>query len=522
MKKIVKVITVVCIAVLIAVQTAFPAFAQSSGTDAIFSFFAPDGDFYDGLEFGENDWVAYCRIRLHGADGARQYLQSVREAAEELMSSDGFVKPTELQRAAIVLSAAGMCDDELINAAVYRNEMLDRQGINAYIWALIAANCCNVTAPDDARNTKITLAEHLISKQLADGGFALKGDAADTDITAAVIYALAPMRGENFISEALGKAEQCLTALQLESGGFMSMGIENSESSAQAITALCALGYDDSDSRAAKALSALMEYKTSDGGFSHIGGAASGISTVQALQALTALELSARGEELFSISEIDIGVSETTDSELTSETQQHECDEAEAPTNGNDIRVVLVVVMAVAGAALIVVWLVRGRKHALLVVAGGAMIVLAAVAAFADIRTPGEYYADRSETNGITVTVSADCSEALLYPEKAQRALALPEDGYVIASAEITLSEGATAFDALIGAAREHKITVDHTISAMGKYISGIGPLYEFDYGSESGWLYYVNGERPSSASSEYVLTNGDEVRFSYTTHLSY
>ena len=508
---------------LIAVQTAFPALAQSSDIDGIYSFFTKDNDsFYDGLEFGENDWAAYCRIRLYGTDGAEQYLKSVRDAAEALMSSDGFVKPTELQRAAIVLSAAGMCDEELIYAAVYRNEKLDRQGINAYIWALIAANCCNIPAPDDAVNTKITLAEHLISKQLADGGFALKGDAADTDITAAVIYALAPLREDTAIAEAIAKAELCLSALQLQNGGFASMGIENSESSAQAIIAFCALGYDKDDSRVSKAFSALMEYKTTDGGFSHNGGEASGISTVQGLQALTALELSVRGEELFCACESKNETVEAADREFTYEVETLETNKAEATTSGNDIRVILAVVSAALGVVLIVVWLVRGRKRMLLVVVGCVLIASAAVIAFVDIRTPEEYYSDQSETGEITITISADCSEALLYPEKAQRTLLLPEDGYVIAPAEIMLFEGSTAFDALIEAAKELKITVDHTGSAMGMYVSGIGQLYEFDYGSESGWLYYVNDEKPSLASSGYVLKNGDTVRFSYTTHLSY
>lgn len=526
MKRIEKAITAVCMALIMAVQTAFPAFAHSSDIDGIFSCFTSEGGFYDGLEFGENDWAAYCRIRLYGTDGAEEYLSQVRASAEELMASEGFVKPTELQRAAILLSAAGMCDDRLMNAAVYNNEKLDRQGINAYIWALIAANCCNIPQPENALNTKSSLAQHLILKQLPDGGFALKGEAADTDITAAVIYALAPLREDKEIAEALAKAEQCLSDLQLQSGGFSSMGTENCESAAQAVIALCALGYDESDSRVQKALDALTEYHTADGGFSHIGGETSGISTVEALQAHTALELSRRGESLYCIlakAPTDIVTNESvSEPQMTEETVTQADADSEKSASGNDIRIILAVASAAAGLILIVVWLVRGRKRVLLIAAGCAMIVLAVVIALADIRTPEEYYADREDTGGITVTVSADCTEALQHPEKAQRALELPEDGYVIALAEIALPEGSTAFDALIAASKEQKISVDHTASAMGAYVSGIGVLYEFDYGSESGWLYYVNGEKPSVASSAYLLSQGDEVCFSYTTHLSY
>ncbi len=513
-------------ALIMAVQTAFTAFAQSGDTDSIFGYFGGEDGFYDGLEFGENDWAAYCRIRLYGADGAEEYLQRVEDSAEELMQSEGFVKPTELQRAALVLSAAGMCGESLINAAVYSNEKLDRQGINAYIWALIAANCCDIPEPENALNTKSSLAQYLISKQLADGGFSLKGEAADTDMTSAAIYALSPLREDTDIAEALGKAEQCLSGLQLQSGGFASMGTENCESAAQAVIAFCALGYDESDSRVQKALSALMEYRTADGGFSHIGGEASGISTVQALQALTALEMCKKGESLYCVSDRILADKETTESasapQTPEETPAQTYEDGEKSASGNDIQVILAAVFVTAGAALIIVWLVRGRKHMLLIAAGGLIIALAAVIMLSDIRTPGEYYSDSSESSGITVTVSAECTEALQHPEKAQRTLSLPEDGYVIAAAEVTLQEGSTAFDALVEAARREKISVDSTSSAMGAYVSGIGVLYEFDYGSESGWLYYVNGEKPSVSSSAYRLSQGDEVCFSYTTHLSY
>ena len=193
MKKTYRTLIAVCVAVFFATQIAFPVAAVE--TDRIFEVFSENAaDFYDGLESGDNDWAALCRIKLYGTDGADEYLASVEQYSQQLMKSDGFVKPTELQRAAIILSAAGRCANELINAAVYYNDKLERQGLNAYIWALIAANCCAADAPADAVNTKETLAGYLMSKQLEDGGFSLRGTAADTDITSAVIYALAPLK----------------------------------------------------------------------------------------------------------------------------------------------------------------------------------------------------------------------------------------------------------------------------------------------------------------------------------------
>lgn len=526
MNRLKKAVTAVCITLIMAVQTAFPAFAHSGEIDGIYGYFTRGDGFYDGLEFGENDWAAYCRIRLYGTDGAEEYLADIQAASERLLQSDGFVKPTELQRAAIVLSAAGMCSEQLISAAVYNNEKLDRQGFNAYIWALIAANCCEASKPDGAANTKASLAEEIISKQLDNGGFALIGNAADADITAEAIYALAPLGEDEAVAAALERAEQCLLEMQLEGGGFSSMGTENCESTAQAIIAFCSLGYDETDKCVADALSALMRYRTEEGGFSHTAdGSTNGISTAQALMALTALELSAEGERLFEASDsaADEAVTDSLPDIIPPETAEAEPQpKAESATSGGTVRIILASCAAALGAGLIVIWLVRGRKRFFLLAAGIAAAVLSAVLALSDIRTPSEYYSDSGSAQGITVIVSASCNEAAENSEKAQRALTLPADNYIISPTEITLADGSTAFDALIEAARKNSVTVEHTSSPMGVYVAGIGDLYEFDYGSESGWLYSVNGEYPPCALSAYTAAEGDMIALAYTTHLSY
>ncbi len=515
MRKILRLIAAVCMAVVLSVQTALPA-AASGEIEGIFGFFtAEKTDFYEGLEFGGNDWAAYCRIRLYGTDGAAEYLSRVESAAEEMLGSDGFVKPTDLQRAAILLSAAGRCSEELINAAVYFNEKLDRQGINAYIWGLIAVNCCGIEAPQDAPNTKETLAGYIISKQLSDGGFALTGGAADADITSAAIYALAPLCENAEVYAALVRAEQCLSEIQLPSGGFTSMGKENCDSTAQAVTAFCALGFDEVDSRVAAAIGALENYRTGDGGYSHNGGSASGISSAQCLVAYTSLELTKRGESLFSHSgTVAVQTQEAAPTEEAAES-------AEAQrTSGDMIRFIIAGAAALLGIALVIIWLCGGRKKPFVAVAGAVALVLAAVTMFADIRTPEEYYAQDENGAEITVMLSVDCSEALKHPEKAQRELALPQGGFIIPQCSVSLPDGATAFDALVAAAKPLKLTVDHSSSLTGTYIVGIGGLYEFDFGAQSGWLYEVNGESPSSAASACALSDGDVVRVSYTCQL--
>ncbi len=511
-----KAIAAVCMALFLAVQTAFPAYAAGSDIEWLFGVFSEGKtDLYDGLEFGDNDWAALCRIRLYGAEGAESYLRSVKSEAERLMSTDGFVKPTELQRAAIVLSAAGKCSEELINAAVWNNDKLERQGMNAYIWALIAANCYGGEAPENALNTTDTLTGYLLSRQLADGGFSLKGTVADTDITAAVIYALAPLSENAEISAALDKAEQCLRSVQLESGGYSSMGIENCESAAQAVIAFAALGHGTEDEQVAAALSAMMEYRT-DSGFSHLAdGATNGTASVQALLALTSVELLSCGESLYSIAHTSAAEQETAH-EATQEQTVYPDTTAEAADNtamnGNTLKLIIGSSLIGAGAITVAVLLICRKKSLLIIpvllcAAGIAVMLL-------DISTPEEYYSSVAGGD-MSVTVCVDCTAAIRYGLDG-----LPESGMLMEECTVSLPDGATAFDALIEAARSQQLRVDYNGSVFGEYISGIGALNEFDCGSESGWLYEVNGEHPSVSAGACSLSDGDSVKFLYTCTL--
>lgn len=510
--KSVRMMTAVCMAVILAVQTAITAFAGYS--EVLDEMFRQDMSkrgvtaFYDGLEYCGNDGLAYGYALLYGVDGAADYASSAAEYTERLIGSDRFAKPTDLQKAAVTLAIFGECTQELINEAVYLNDDFDRQGFNAYIWGLIALNCTDLQAPANALNTKASLCEYIISKQLEDGGFALKGAAADTDITAAVIYALAPLRDELQVGKALAKAEQCLYSLQLESGGFSSMGIENCDSTAQAIMAAAALGNMEWIEESG-VLDVLMSYRC-EGGFSHLsGGSANALSSAQVCSVLALYsKLKAEADE----------IPDNTES-ILHETEQTP-EKSDDTASGDTIKFIIAISFAVAGVTLIVIWISGRKKKSLLFVAAVVCFIAAAATVFVEFRTVDEYYDQIDNTGDIKVTVLADCAAALASPEKAQRELVLPSDGYILNSVEVALQADATVFDALVAAAKQQKLTVEHTVSVTGAYVAGIGVLYEFDYGSESGWLYYINGERPSVSCSEYHLSDGDVVEFVYTCEL--
>lgn len=542
--------------IILAVQTAFPlecrsisAAAEEASVDycgivsAVLEYSADSRGsegFWDGLEFGQSDWLALCASKLYGSDGADKYIKSVKTRSEELMSSEGFVAPTELQRAAVVLSAFGECSRELIDAAAYNNVELDRQGFNAWIWALIAANCSGTEADSGSANTRRSLAEHILSAQLPDGGFALRGESADCDITAAAIYALAPLSDNSDISAALERAVARLSELQLDSGGFASMGTENCESSAQAVMAFAATGLDESDARVSRAIEAILKYKREDGGFAHLpDGSSNGLASAQAAEAFTALQLLSRGEQLFApIRSSNANAVETTDAngsgdadgsagsianvleasiesdaELFLSSQQ-----STRSMSGLHIKLIISAALALTAAALLIAGL-AGRKKSLLALA--AVSILAAGAVWLlDIRTPEEYYA-QTESGSLTVTVSADCRTALENMDDIVESInpisVIPEDGIVIAQCEVALNEGATAFDALTAAARNQRVSVDYVGSVYGVYVNGIGYIYEFGFGEMSGWIYRVNGELPNISAGKYELQEGDFVEFVYT-----
>ena len=95
----------------------------------------------------------------------------------------------------------------------------------------------------------------------------------------------------------------------------------------------------------------------------------------------------------------------------------------------------------------------------------------------------------------------------------------VPESGYILWGAEIGFEDGETAFDVLKRACDQYGIQLEYSWTPMydSYYVEGINCLYEFDCGSESGWMYQVNGWFPNYGCSEYTLKDGDRVVFCYT-----
>ncbi len=86
-----------------------------------------------------------------------------------------------------------------------------------------------------------------------------------------------------------------------------------------------------------------------------------------------------------------------------------------------------------------------------------------------------------------------------------------------MATAEVELPEGATAYDALVAAADD----VNASDSEYGMYVHGINGLAGGDFGDMSGWMFEVNGEMAEVGCSQYELSDGDVVTWTYVTEFT-
>ena len=115
-----------------------------------------------------------------------------------------------------------------------------------------------------------------------------------------VLSVLARYRDRSAVKNAVELGINCLSKMQNEDGGFSSWGSACSESCAQVLVAMDALGLELNDARLVKngktVLDALLSYHVPNSGFCHTD-TLDLTASYQALEALTALLRTARGEK---------------------------------------------------------------------------------------------------------------------------------------------------------------------------------------------------------------------------------
>ena len=130
----------------------------------------------------------------------------------------------------------------------------------------------------------------------------------------------------------------------------------------------------------------------------------------------------------------------------------------------------------------------------------------------------------QEDAGALHCTVKIACSTVLEHMDdlKPGKADIVPADGVLLPETTVAFSEGDTVFDVLQQVCRAQGIHMESTWTPAynSAYIEGIGNLYEFDCGAESGWMYAVNGWFPNYGCSQYALQDGDTVTWVYTCEL--
>lgn len=132
-----------------------------------------------------------------------------------------------------------------------------------------------------------------------------------------------------------------------------------------------------------------------------------------------------------------------------------------------------------------------------------------------------------ADTNGdgrLTCTLEVRCDTLVGNLDRLtkEKAGLVPEDGTLLAVTEVEFAGGSSVFDVFRQTMRSEKIHFEYVDASVydSVYIEGIGNLYEFDCGPQSGWMYSVNDVYPGLGCSAYTLADGDVIVFSYTCDL--
>ncbi len=498
----------------------------------------PTASLYEGIlsyqlrEAGAEDldaWIAGALTEEAGrgaewfvfalAQGTEVDLSSYEAALLRYLDSTTVSAPATRLKYALCLSAVGSTDPYIRMTLA---EATEKQGVMSRIFGLHLFNN-GYTA--EAVSLTETL-DALLALRCPDGGWAVRGQAADVDTTAMALQALAPHRERPTVSEAVEEALTFLSLHQLSTGDWAAFGTPNAESTAQVLVTLTALGIDPlTDGHFIKegttAFDGLLRYRLPDGSFSHTeGGASSPSATSQVFYTAVAYDRYRAGKgSLYDLDRADPAGAETRPAGDPTDTEKGS---AEAPTGREDIPVGKLVVclclLAAGGIILLILARNRALKRANVLSVLLAVIALMAFLWLTEFRSPEDYYHGElpQKENAVgTVTFSIRCDEAVGVVTGDH----IPADGAILSPVTLPIAKGDTVYTLLMEVARAYRLPVENNGTAAMPYIVGIRHLYEGDGGDLSGWTYLVNGITPSVGAASYALSDGDTVEWVFSLH---
>ena len=474
----------------------------------------PDG-YYDG-------YIARIIASLEAAEAAGR-------PAGQLDAS----KATENERLILGLAAIGINPANVggynVLAPLSNYDWVIGQGTNSTIFALLAFDANNYEIPEveapKTQNSRQKLIDRLIDREVkkgtADaGGWTLFGTTVDIDMTAMAIQALAPYYskdGYGDVTAAVDRALAVLSSIQREDGGFTYGGKHNSQSNAQVIVALTALGIDPQvDGRFVKAdgnpVSALLTFYVDGGGFMNTPGTnVNAMGTDQCTYALVAYDRFLKNKTaLYDMSDV-------------------------TPRTDPEYKTVLNALIAQVE-QLSVAKYTATTWSALQTELTAAKTVLANVIATKQELTDAEA-ALRAAVAGLQTvgggtttptTPAINVSFRLIGAGKSTADIDLENGGYNgseyvtwIPTRMYSMNEGDTVYDLFVKAIGDAGLTAvganqNYVKSIKAPAVLGGFTLGEFTNGKYSGWMYTINGRHMGYGLKEQIITDGDTVIWHY------
>lgn len=287
MKRTIRLFSVLALAAALTLGTALPALgAQAADTDQALSrtaaYVSAAVPSPQVASIG-GEWAVLGLARCGQLTQSQRaaYLTALETTLKETQGVLSQRKYSEYARVVLALTSLGEDPKSVggydLITPLLDTEMVEWQGINGPIFALLALNSGNYTGTE----AKEYYLQAILQAQGADGGWSLAGSKGDPDVTAQALQALAPYEATDpEVARAIERGLGCLEAL-FQNGFFVT-----SESCSQALIAYAAL-----DRTAPQSLvEEFLSYQQSDGSFAHLpGGKSDLMASEQALCALTAL-----------------------------------------------------------------------------------------------------------------------------------------------------------------------------------------------------------------------------------------
>lgn len=265
-----------------------------------------------------SDWAAFSLALAGEKDAYSNYEKRLKAYVTEMYEKKGCLsdrKATEYHRTILTVLALGAdpyafgtdpdgTPIDLIADGTYAYEGdPGLQGVNGWIFALIALDAAHAEVPADAVYSREVILEAIRAAQNQDGSFGLMEEQADADMTSMALQALAPYQEDPETKETVERAVSWLSEHLTEHGAYESYEEESAESCAQAVIALTALGIDpETDERFVKNGVSLLDgmelFRRETGGYAHTADdpESNFMATEQVLMAQVAMERFYAGE----------------------------------------------------------------------------------------------------------------------------------------------------------------------------------------------------------------------------------